>query len=78
MILMNDDYPNFNYYLVAILIILLESDINNYHHTIHKHGSHRGRHSLIVIVIGTCHVTAASSISIRSVAIGTFSVRPIQ
>ena len=42
MMLMNDDYPIFNYYLVAILIILLESDINNYHHTIHKHGSHRG------------------------------------
>ena len=42
MMLMNDDYPHFNYYLVAILIILLESDINNYHHAIHKHGSHRG------------------------------------
>ena len=39
MMLMNDGYPNFYYYLVAILIILLESDINNYHHTSHKHGS---------------------------------------
>ena len=31
---MNDDYPNVNYYLVVNLIILLESDINNHHHTV--------------------------------------------